>query len=161
MIIIANFVALLVIIYRNREKYSIIFYSYTTLALRPVTLYNPRNSCLISAPVPLNALHVFIMPILLSVDDETAIKLNEIILHIYYVPILIVQTFFFIIWCIALIPVVYIKIFMHKMTISFTYSRIYREDRNNKFLYAIAWIIIGPVILLINLGRDTVVFIVH
>jgi hypothetical protein len=161
MIIIAYFVALLVVIYRNRERYSVIFYSYTTLALRPVTLYNPRNSCLISAPVPLNAFLVFIMPILMSIDDENAIILNEVVLHIIYVPILIIQTIFFILWCIVLIPFVYVKMFMHKMTISFTYSRIYRDDRNNKFLYGISWIITGPFILLFNLVRDTVAFIIH
>lgn len=44
MIIVANFIGLLVIVYRNREKYSTIFYSYTTLALRPVSLANPKNS---------------------------------------------------------------------------------------------------------------------
>jgi hypothetical protein len=44
LIIVANFIALLVVIYRNREKYSTIFFSYTTLALRPVSLANPKNS---------------------------------------------------------------------------------------------------------------------
>lgn len=50
---------------------------------------------------------------------------------------------------------------MHKLTISFTYSRIYRDERNNKFLYAIAWILIGFPILAVNLFRDIVVFILH
>lgn len=87
LLVFANFIALLVVVYKNREKYSTIFFSYTTLSLRPVSLANEKNSCLVSAPVPLNGLHFLHMPILLSIDDENAIKMNNIILHIIYVPI--------------------------------------------------------------------------
>lgn len=44
LLVISYFIAMLVIIYREREKYSVIFFSYTTLALRPVSLANPKNS---------------------------------------------------------------------------------------------------------------------
>ena len=161
LLVFANFIALLVVVYKNREKYSVIFFSYTTLSLRPVSLANEKNSCLVSAPVPLNGLHFLHMPILLSIDDESAIKMNNIILHIIYVPIVCIQVLFFILWNIVLGPVVYVKIFLHKMTISFTYSRIYRDERNNKFLYGIAWVLMGPPILILNLCRDTVIFVIH
>jgi len=161
LIVIANFIALLVVIYRSQEKYSTIFFSYTTLSLRPVSFANEKNSCLISAPVPLNGLHFLHMPVLMSLDDENAILMNTIILHIIYVPIVVIQVILFVIWCLVLSPVAYVKIFMHKMTISFTYSRIYRDERNNKFLYGMAWILMGPFLLLANIVRDTVMFVLH
>ena len=160
LLIISYFIGMLVSEYKDREKYSVIFFSYTTLALRPVSLAM-KNSWLISAPVPLNGLHFLHMPILLSIDEEAAIIMNYVILHIIYTPILIVQVILFLFWNFLLYPVVYVKIFLHKMTIAFTYSRIYRDERNNKFLYGIGWVIIGPIVLLINIFRDTVVFWIH
>lgn len=161
LLIISYFIAMLVIIYKEREKYSIIFFSYTTLSLRPISLANPKNSSLISAYVPLNGLHFLHMPILLAINDEAAIIINTVILHVIYAPILFIQVILFICWNLVLGPIVYVKIFLHKLAISFTYSRVYRDERNNKFLYAIFWGVMGPAFLLINLVRDTVIFIRH
>jgi hypothetical protein len=101
------------------------------------------------------------MPVLLSLDEENALIMNKVILHIIYVPIVVLQMIFFVLWSIILSPIVYVKIFMHKMTISFTYSRVYRDERNNKFLYGMAWVLMGPFLLATNVVRDTVVFVLH
>ena len=101
------------------------------------------------------------MPVLLAINDEAAIMMNYIILHIIYAPILFIQVILFFLWNLLLYPIVYVKMFLHKLTLAFTYSRTYRDERNNKFLYAIAWIVTGPVLLFINIFRDIIIFCVH
>ena len=101
------------------------------------------------------------MPFLLSLKGKIAETMNTVILHLFYFPIAFISTLIFISWSAAILPIAFIKVYFHKWSITFTYSRIYRKSWPVKYLYVWTWLGYGIIICLINLIRDLIVFVIH
>lgn len=88
-------------------------------------------------------------------------KLNVIILHIAYIPILFVMLLIFIGYNIVLWPLAYLKLFFHKLIMIMTYSKSFRVSRADKFAYFVLWVIFGFPILIANSAIDVYFFVKH
>ena len=58
-------------------------------------------------------------------------------------------------------PFVYIKMFFHKLTMVWVYSKSFRVSRADKFTYFVFFIIAGPAIVVGNTLVDTYFFVRH
>lgn len=161
LLVTSFFIAMITTLYRQMGKFKQIFFNKSTLSIRPVTLASKTNSVLISVPVPFSALHYLYISILLSVKTSHAELFNLIMLHIYYIPVTIVLSFVFLVWSLILFPFTFTKVLFHKLAITFSYSRVYRTARNQKFLYVFTWLTYGHLLLLVNILRDLLVFWIH
>lgn len=107
----------------------------------------------------MNAIHIFAAPFLLTSKEPE--NLNEFLLLIAYSPILVVAVIIFIIYNLILWPFAYMKLFFHKLIMIMVYSKSFRVSRADKFMNFVIFIIIGPFVLLINIGLDTYIFVRH
>jgi hypothetical protein len=114
---------------------------------------------LVSLPAPLNFVHVFLAPFLLTSKNPE--KLNVFILHFAYIPILVIMVLIFTVYNIILWPLAYIKIFFHKLIMVMTYSKSFRVSRADKFMYFVIWVIFGFPILMANSAIDIYFFVKH
>jgi hypothetical protein len=114
---------------------------------------------LVSLPAPLNFVHVFLAPFLLTSKNPE--KLNVLILHFAYIPILVIMVLIFTVYNIILWPLAYIKIFFHKLIMVMTYSKSFRVSRADKFMYFVIWVIFGFPILMANSAIDIYFFVKH
>ena len=130
-----------------------------TLQVRPVMQADKEYSALISVPPPLNGLHLFYAPFMMTTNDPE--WFNVRILMITYFPLLLLCTCFFIFYNLLMIPICYLKMFFHKMVMIFVYSKSNRISRADKFMLWIVFAILGPFRLFANVIVDTIAFIHH
>ena len=130
-----------------------------SLQVRPVMQADKEYSALISVPPPLNGLHLFYAPFMMTTSNPETFNVK--LLFVAYMPLLIFCTFFFIAYNVFMIPICYLKMFFHKMVMIFVYSKSYRVSRADKFMLWIVFAIWGPVRLTVNVFVDTIAFIHH
>lgn len=130
-----------------------------TLEVRPVAEADKEYSALISLPAPLNVLHIFASPCLMTAANPE--RVNKIILWIAYLPVFIIVTIIFFAYSIVITPVCFVKIFFHKMIMIFVYSKTYRVSRADKFMTWVLFAIIGLPRLITNIFTDLAAFLMH
>ena len=153
------FVAITVALYGNVGDRGHIYHMLDTLEVRSVTEADKDYSALISLPAPLNVLHIFVSPILMTSSNPEAV--NKAILWIAYLPVFIVTTVIFIAYSFLITPFCFVKIFFHKMIMIFVYSKTYRVSRADKFMTWVLFTIIGPFRLIANIFTDLIAFLQH
>ena len=131
-----------------------------TLAIRPQSQADKEYSAIVSMPVPLNVLLIFVTPFLLGSKGNQE-KFNLCLLKFTYIPIMIVLTILYIVYNIVLWPFAYIKLFVHKFVMIFVYSKSYRSSRADKFIVFAKWVFLGFLILPANSILDFPYFIRH
>lgn len=130
-----------------------------TLKIRSYTQVESKYSALVSLPAPLNFILIFLAPFLiLSKRPE---KLNVVILMIAYVPIVLISAALFFIYNLLLVPFVFVKMFFHKLTMIFVYSKHIRVSRAMKFFYGFLYTAYGIPSAFVNAFKDTGYFMMH
>lgn len=112
-----------------------------------------------SLPAPLNVLHIFLAPFLLTSKNPESV--NKSILWIAYLPVLIVSTVIFFVYNMCITPLVFLKIFLHKMVMIFVYSKSYRVEKADKFMIWVLFALVGIFRLYTNVFIDMVAFLKH
>jgi hypothetical protein len=122
---------MITVLFEEYKKNENIYQIIETLKLRSITQADKNYSILISMPVPLNFFLLFIGPAVVTSNNPQG--LNEFWLKVTYAPILIINTICFIAGEICMWPFVYVKMFFHKLTMVWVYSKSYRVSRADKF----------------------------
>jgi hypothetical protein len=139
------FIAVVTTVFQEFEPDSNIYYMIETLKVRSITQADKNYSVLISLPAPLNFLLLFIAPALLTSKEPA--KVNEWALKIAYIPILATSSLIFLAVEIVMWPFVYVKMFFHKLTMVWVYSKSYRISRADKFVNFLTYFLIGPFVI--------------
>lgn len=119
------------------------------LILRHVTEADDSHSALISGAFPINGLNWITPPFMFL--PQSPKKANEIILHIQYVPIMIVLTVLFVVYNIIIWPVTYLKLIPHKFALIFKKNVAYTGNASNRLGSFLLILFFGPVILFLNI----------
>ena len=130
-----------------------------TLKIRSITQADKKYSALISVPAPLNFFLLFLGPVLLT--SKSPEKINDTILRIVYLPVLIGSTILFVLGEVVMWPFVYVKMFFHKLTMVWVYSKSYRMSRADKFAKFITYFVIGAPVIIATTVCDTYFFVKH
>lgn len=158
-IILNIFIAIIAVLYDNYSENRNVYQMMETLKIRPQTQADKEYSSLISLPAPLNVLHIFFAPFLLTSKNPQ--KINECILSIGYIPVMLGTTVVFMIYNILLVPLCYVKLWWHKLIMVYVYSKTYRVSRADKFITFCMFWIFGLIILTINTFTDIYYFLKH
>ena len=150
---ISLFMAIVVSLYSEFANRAMIYHMIDTLEVRPVAEADHEYSSLVSLPAPLNVLHLFLAPILLTRTDPEF--WNTAILWFAYLPILVVTTALFFAYSVLISPLCLLKVFFHKMIMIFVYSKSHRVQRADKFMMWVMFAITGPFRIFINIFTDT------
>jgi len=115
LILIVNLiVARLASTYKKYNQRRHLLVHLNTLHVRELTEADDKYSALISAPFPLNVLHFFTAPFLLSIRKPS---FNIKLLHIYFFPIALLSWTVFTFYQFLIIPFCYVKIVGHKFAL--------------------------------------------
>lgn len=153
------FNAMVIKLYEAFFKNESIYHIMETLKVRPQTQADKEYSALISLPPPFNVVLFFLAPFLLTSKNPEI--WNKVILWFAYLPILILSTTVFFTYNILLLPLAYLKLFMHKLVMIFVYSKSYRVSKADKFILTVMFIPLGPIRLITNVIVDTIAFVRH
>jgi hypothetical protein len=153
------FVAMVTALYGAFGDKANIYHMLDTLEIRSVTEADKEYSALISLPAPLNVLHIFLAPFLLTSRNPEAV--NKSILWISYLPVLLATQIIFFVYNICITPLVFLKVFLHKMVMIFVYSKSHRVSRADKFMIWVAFAVVGIFRLYANVFKDNAAFLCH
>lgn len=153
------FNAMVIKLYEGFFKNESIYHIMETLKVRPQTQADKEYSALISLPPPFNVFLFFLAPFLLTSKNPEI--WNKVILWFAYLPILVLSTVVFFTYNVALLPLVYLKLFMHKLVMIFVYSKSYRVAKADKFILTVIFLPLGPIRLITNVIVDTIAFVRH
>lgn len=78
-----------------------------------------------------------------------------------YIPIMLGTSVIFFVYNLCLVPIVFVKIFFHKLVMIFVYSKHIRVSRATKFAYAMAYVAYGLFSAFGNVAKDQVWFLLH
>ncbi len=131
-----------------------------TLKIRSQTHANKDHSSMISIPVPLNFINLLGIPCLLG-SMANRYRLNGKILRFVYFFVLLGTGLVFMVYTLLIIPVCYVKMWFHKFTMIFVYSKSYRKARSDKFISAIFFTGVGLLTLTANFLLDLIAFVRH
>lgn len=115
------------------------------LYLRPVMEANETHSSLISGAFPLHGLNWITPPFMFL--PRTPRRANEIILHIFFLPIAIVVTVLFIAYNLVIWPVTYLKLIPHKFALIFKRNVNYSGNTSNRVGSFFLFLFFGLIIL--------------
>ena len=152
-------IAQLAYAYKKVNKDRHVHWLLQTLSVREVSEADDKYSAVISAPFPISVLNLLIGSIVLAAKSP---KLNELVLHLYFLPVLVGSFICFIIYQVAIIPMVYVKMIFHKWALLVKAPKGMGSasffDRAGK---AIIFMLFGPLVLVLNALVDIVWFLIH
>ena len=160
-LMISLVIAILSSVYSKEERKKSALWVMSTLRMREVTEADDEYSFLICGFPPLNSLFVLVMPFFLTIRREQRHKMNQVFLHIEFAPVAFVLCVFYFVYTLAILPLTYVKLWFHKLTMIFTSSRVYRRDRDYKFIRAMEFLVVGPLLLTVNFFIDLQYFVRH
>jgi hypothetical protein len=153
------FVAVIAVLYDEFSAEKNVYQMLETLKIRSYTQVEKKYSALVSLPVPLNFLLLIVSPFLmLSKRPE---RFNIVLLLIAYIPVVFSSTVLFFCYNMALVPLVFIKMFFHKLTMIFVYSKHIRISRAMKFFFAVLYTAYGLPSAFVNVFKDTYYYVMH
>ena len=150
-------VAILTKVYQNFESKKFVLYISEILKLRSLLGYDKKASGLISIPPPLNLLPLIMSPLYFTRLNQA--KLNTLVLHVCYIPVLLITTLIFIVFNLFILPFAFFKGIAVK--VQFLFYRKSKIKMNKRILSLLVFILFGILILLLNLCVDMVYFFKH
>lgn len=130
-----------------------------TLSVRDVSEADEKYSAVVSVPFPLSTMNLVLGSIVLGAKSPL---LNLILLHFYFLPVMLVCFILFMIYQILILPLCYLKILGHKWALivkapvgSGSSSSL---DRAGQFFL---FLILGPLLLTMNVLVDIVWYFIH
>ena len=147
-------VAILTSVYSRFEDKKFVLYIFEIMKLRSTMNYDKRASGLVSTCPPWNVLPLVLSPLYFTKMNES--KLNNFVLHVCYVPVLVVATVVFVAFNLVMIPFAYIKGVAIKLKLLF--HRKPRAQLHRRVLSVVLFATAGGAILLMNLLVDMIFF---
>lgn len=123
-------IAQLAYAYRKYNRERQVHYLLSTLTVREVSEADYKYSAVISVPYPLTWLNLILGSIVLGAKSP---RLNLALLHLYYLPIIIVCSVIFMGYQIAIFPFAYLKIVGHKWAMLVASSSASGTKANDRF----------------------------
>lgn len=158
-IILNIFIAVIAVLYDNYAEHRNVYQMLETLKIRPQTEADKEYSSLISLPTPINVLHMFVAPFLLTSSRPQ--RVNECMLTIGYIPVMIGVTLVFAVYNLLLVPLAYVKLWWHKLIMIYVYSKSYRVSRADKFITFCLFWVFGLLTLTLSALADLYYFVRH
>ena len=150
-------IAILSSTYAMLENKKLVLYINEILKLRSSLEYNERASGLISAFPPWNIFPLLLSPLYFVKKDTR--KLNTVVCHVCYVPVMLTITICFVIYNLLLLPITYLKGVLVKLQLLF--SRKVETSFSHRVFKLAVFIFIGLIIVLLNFCVDLYMFLVH
>lgn len=89
-------------------------------------------------------------------------RLNRIVQHIYFFPVLLGVLLIFLAYQLFILPVAYVKMFFHKFALVVNNPQgVGAKSKSNRLGYAVLWTFVGPFILMANYFVDIYWFFKH
>ena len=158
-IILNIFIAVIAVLYDGYAEHRNVYQMLETLKIRSTTQADKDFSSLISLPTPINFLHIFVAPFLLTSSRPQ--RVNECMLTIGYIPVMVGVTLVFTVYNLLLVQVGYVKLWWHKLIMIYVYSKSYRVSRADKFITFCWFWIFGLLTLTLSAFTDLYYFVRH
>jgi len=97
--------------YKRVKKAGNTLYLLTALSVREVSEADGKYSAVVSAPFPLSILNLLFGSLVLAAKSPS---LNLTVLHLYFFPIMLVQSCLFLVYQVLILPLAYLKVAGHK-----------------------------------------------
>ena len=136
-------------------------YLLSTLSVREVTEADDKGkySAVISAPFPMTALNIGLGSITLAAKSP---GMNNFALNFYYFPIMLILTIVFLAYQLLILPLAFLKIAGHKWALMVRAPRGKgSSSSSDRAGQALLFMIVGPLIMVLNVIVDTYWFIRH
>jgi len=150
------FIAVIIATYNNIEKKSKILYLTETIKLRPIYKYDKRHSYYVSAAFPFTVILISVLPFMLF--GEQMPDINNVMLHLEYLPFMMFVVFLFVVISLILLPFVYLKIVLHKFLLIFKRNKVTVIRKIWRF---IVYMLLGLIFLVVQVISDCILFICH
>ena len=150
-------VAILTTTYTNFEAKKFVLYISEILKFRSSQDYDKRASGLTSSPPPWNLLSLLMSPFYFTKVNQ--VKLNTFVLHVCYIPVLLITTLIFIAFNFFIIPFAFLKGIAIK--VQFIFYRKSKQRLHRRILSLLVFITLGVFILFLNLCVDLAFFFKH
>ena len=144
------------ITYFEIKETAMTLYFAQTIKLRPIYKYDKRHSYYVSAPFPLNIILISALPFICSSNQNE--EMNTVMLHIEYLPFMIVSLLFYFLLNLVLLPFAYLKIAFHKFLLM-----VRQNDKSviRKFISFLFYLSFGILLLIVQLILDCILFVRH
>lgn len=150
-------IAILSSTYAMLEDKKLVLYINEILSLRNTLEYDKHCSSLVSTFPPWNCIAVLFMPAILVVKNPK--KINNLLFHIEYLPMLLLVFTAYLVLNILLIPIAYLKGIVVQVQL------LTNKKSENHICYKVIrfmiFLVFGIVILTLNLCADIIVFFLH
>ena len=150
-------VAILTSVYSNLETKKFVLYISEILKFRSSQDYDKRASGLTSSPPPWNLLSLLMSPFYFTKVNQ--VKLNTFVLHVCYIPVLLITTLIFIAFNFFILPFAFLK--GTAIKVQFIFYRKSNQRLYRRILSLLVFITLGVFILFLNLCVDLAFFFKH
>jgi hypothetical protein len=145
--------------YKKLKKRGKVFYLLTTLSVREISEADDKYSSVISVFFPISTLNLIFGSIVLAAKSPT---FNLVMLHIYFLPVMLVVLALFIAYQAIILPFAYLKVVGHKFALMVSGpTGSGSQTTLDRFGNAILFIIIGPILLTFSVIVDIFWFLAH
>jgi hypothetical protein len=130
-----------------------------TLSVREASEADDKYSASVSPIYPISILNLLFGTYIMSVKNE---KHNRFILNLYYLPVMLVSLVIFVIYQIIILPFCYMKVLCHKFALTINNPQGQgAKSTSSRFCYAMFFLLVGPIILVLDMIVDIKWFIKH
>ena len=127
--------------------------------MREVSEADDKYSAVVSAPFPISVLNLVLGSLVLAAKSP---GLNELILHLYFLPVLIGSLVCFIIYQVIILPFTYVKMVFHKWALLVKAPKgMGSASFLDRAARAIGFMLFGPIALVLSAIIDIVWFLIH
>ena len=145
--------------YRKYLKKRNVLFLLETLSVREASESDEKYSASVSCVYPLSILNLFLGSYVLSVKNP---KINRMVLHFYFIPVLLGTLVLFVGYQFLILPFAYIKIIGHKLALVINNpTGAAARSRGDRLCYAIYFVFLGIPILVMDSIVDIKWFLLH
>lgn len=135
------------------------YYLLTTLSIREISEADDKYSAVISVFFPISALNLIFGSIVLAAKSPS---FNLFVLHLYFLPVMLICLLLFIVWQILILPFAYFKVVGHKFALMICGpTGAGSQTTLDRFGSAILFVFIGPILLVLSMIVDIYWWLAH
>jgi len=145
--------------YKDYRKKKNVLMLLETLSVREASEADEKYSAAISPPYPLSIANLVFGTYILSVKNPLH---NKMVLHLYFLPVMLCSLAVFCLYQVAVLPLAYIKTVGHKFALMVKNPKgTGSKSTSDRFGYAVFFLFLGPLILALDCLVDIYWFIKH
>lgn len=145
--------------YKKLKAKGRVWYLLTTLEVREISEADEKYSSVVSVFFPLSTLNIIFGSIVLAAKSP---QFNLFMLHVYFLPVMLICLVLFIVYEVLLLPFTYIKVVAHKFALMVKGpSGVGTVSTLDRFGSAFLFLIFGPLLLTLSVIVDIGWFLAH